>query len=57
MELGCPEEIRAGILGHNRKGITQFYSHARLNTMRTWLELWDAELERGAKEARERDTG
>jgi integrase len=57
MELGCPEEIRAGILGHNRKGITQFYSHSRLNAMRTWLELWDAELERGAKEASERDTG
>ena len=50
MELGCPEEVRAGILGHGKRNVTQHYSHARLNAMRVWLETWDAELLRGAED-------
>jgi integrase len=38
MELGVSEEIRAAILGHRKKGITQHYSHATLKTMREALE-------------------
>jgi integrase len=51
MELGCPEEVRAGILGHGKKNVTQHYSHARLNAMRHWLELWDAELMKGVEQS------
>lgn len=44
MEMGTPEEIRAAILGHGKKGITQHYSHATLENMRTWLERLEREV-------------
>lgn len=56
MELGCPEEVRAGILGHGKKNVTQHYSHARLNAMRVWLETWDTELVRGLEDAAQTGT-
>ena len=36
-EMGASEAIKAGILGHGKKGVTQRYTHARIETMRSAL--------------------
>ena len=39
-KLGCPEEIRARLLGHKSRGITGHYSHAELRIWTGWIDLW-----------------
>jgi integrase len=41
MELGVAEEIRAAILGHGKRGITQHYAHATVAAMRRALEAYE----------------
>lgn len=43
-ELGVSEEIRADILGHGTKSITQHYSHTSLRPMRQALTAWEQYL-------------
>ena len=42
--LGCPEDVRARLLGHGKRGITAHYSHAELSTWRSWMEAWYSEV-------------
>jgi integrase len=40
-ELGVIEEVRAAILGHGKRGITQHYTHATLQAMRRAVEAYE----------------
>jgi integrase len=47
-ELGVIEEVRAAILGHGKRGVTQHYTHATIQAMRRALEAYERELVRAA---------
>lgn len=39
--LGCPEDARARLLGHGKRGITAGYSHAEMEVWRGWVDaVW-----------------
>lgn len=55
LALGCPVELRAALLGHTRRGMTEHYSRPDADMLRPWVEAWAALLLPGAAGAGRRE--
>ena len=40
-DLGCPEDVRAALLGHKRQTITAHYSHLQAHRWLEWMQAWE----------------
>lgn len=53
-DAGCPEDIRAAILGHAVANVTRHYSPPSLETLRPWVERVYQSVAREVEQARKR---